>query len=79
MPEKPAQTPIGGKYFNKCVVAAVRMDRNQKNSDMKRWITAGGGQWRNEVTEDVTHLICSKSTWEKQPPEGKSLSILDRT
>ena len=38
---------------------------------ISRWITCHGGEVKNEVTEETTHLICSIGDYKKKVPHGR--------
>jgi hypothetical protein len=40
--------------------------KERKQDDFKRWIELNGGKYSNKVTDDITHLVCSKAHYKAE-------------
>lgn len=43
---------------------------HRNHNSLKRWIQRNGGQWSGTVSDNVTHLVCSKAEYLKKAPMG---------
>lgn len=87
MPPKRARCKAGKPIFKNLVFAACGDFSSTQNLDLPRskiktYITHHDGRFEEEVTEDITHLICTMDEYLKKPanPIGKRLlsSLLEQ-
>ncbi|KIV88017.1 hypothetical protein, variant [Exophiala mesophila] len=58
--------------FSSLVVASTNDFPGTQNESIKRWVEANGGVFIKQISEDVTHLICSKKAWKQYHPTVKA-------
>ena len=55
-------------------IAATGDFGHQRTHDkMRQWVEKNGGKWSKDVTEHVTHLVCSKEHFKKKTLMGLSI------
>lgn len=67
-----------GKDIFKFDVIAVTGDfgPNRTTDKMKSWIQHHAGRFSNEISSNVTHLICSKEHFKKEVAMGMLMSVV---
>lgn len=64
-----------GKSFRKIHLAHTD-DFGPKNDKIRLWVINNGGTFYKDLTDEVTHLVCSKKAWQKYQDIGKLYHLL---
>lgn len=57
------------------IAATGDFGKERSHENIKRWVEKNGGQWAMKMSEDVTHLVCTKEDYRTKAPMGTDKSL----
>lgn len=57
------------------IAATGDFGKERSHENIKRWVEKNGGQWAMKMSEDVTHLLCTKEDYRNKTPMGNAKSL----
>ncbi|KAL8894822.1 MAG: hypothetical protein Q9207_008400, partial [Kuettlingeria erythrocarpa] len=52
------------------IAATGDFGSGRSHEKLRQWVEKNGGQWATKMSEDVTHLICTKEDYRTKAPMG---------